>query len=183
MPRRGLGHIVSFVVGQPGNVGEQRAEGGGRRGDEPGDTVRAAAGFEEALAKVNQMALGGQLAGAAHVVRRDARAAERVRTGDEHVARDDVAVLERKDVERPEELFTLEEQRHRQRAPAPCRGERRARGQVPEREALEEREGMQRTRRRGRCFQTVGDDRLQPLPEDTAQIGRQSVERGALVVR
>jgi len=70
------------------------------------------------------------LYGTADVGRRDTDAGEGVSAGNEHVIRDNVAVLEWKDVERAEKLVTFEDQGHRQRAAAPSGRERHARGKV-----------------------------------------------------
>ena len=58
--------------------------------------------------------------------------------------RDDVAVLEREDVEGAQEFFELEDERHGQRSPAPARRQRRAPGQVVERQPVDQRQRMHR---------------------------------------
>jgi hypothetical protein len=130
--------------------------------------------------QVNQMALCRQLARAPDVARRHARSAELVGPGNHHVVRDDVTVLQREHVQRTKELVALENQRHRERTPAPRGAERRARRQVAEREALYEREAVDQARRGGRFRQTVGDQREQALAEYPPQIVCQRVERLAL---
>ena len=119
------------------------------------------------------MALRGQLASAPHVLGRDPRFAEKVPSGDQPVMRNDVAVLERKDVEGTEELLALEGQRHRQPGAAPRRHERRAAGQIVEGQPFDEGDGVYGPRRRRGVVQAVGCDGFQPGAEHPGEIGRQ----------
>ena len=116
LPFGGGGDVDIVVVRQPGDICEQRAKR--RRGcrDQPARGLRVPAGFEEPFAEVHQMALGGQLAGPPHVVWRHPDAGEQIAAGDDFVVGDDVAIFEREDVERAQELFALEDERNRERA-------------------------------------------------------------------
>jgi hypothetical protein len=127
------------------------------------------------------MALGAQLARAAEVDGRNARRAERFGARDQHVVGDDVAVLEGKHVERAQELFTFQDERHGQVPAAPAGGERQAGGQVIEDEALDERQRVDDPRRGRGGLQAIHHDRVQARSEDALQIGREPIERDALL--
>jgi hypothetical protein len=75
---------------------------------------------------VNQVALRLQLAGTAQVGFGYPRTAERIVTDDRDVVRDDLAVLDGKDVERSLELIPREEEWHCQTAAAPAMDRRGA---------------------------------------------------------
>ena len=107
--------------------------------------------FEKGLAQVNQVAFRTAARTRAAVGRRDTRRAERIGAGDDHVVRDDVAVLEREDIERAQKLLELEEQRHGERSPPPPGGVRQALGEIVERKPIDERQRMQRAAARPAC--------------------------------
>ncbi len=113
--------LAAFELRQ---VEEQRSKRRRRRGDEPHDFPRVALGFEEAFTQVNEVTLGLLLAAAPAIGVRDAHATKRILADDHDVARDEVAVLEREDVERALELVPGEQERHRQPSALPRRRER-----------------------------------------------------------
>ncbi len=80
-----------------------------------------------------------------------------------------LAVLEREDVERPQELVPAEEQRHRGAGPAPAA---RAGAQAVRSWKSAARPAQECERRRGRSIRPVRDQRLQARPENALQIGR-----------
>ncbi len=86
--------------------------------------ARFALGFEESLTQVDEVTLGLLFAAAPAIVVRDAHAAKQVLAGDDDVARDEAAVLEREDVEGALELVPGEQQRNCQPAALPRRRQR-----------------------------------------------------------
>ena len=107
---------------------EQRAERRLTRLRSGARSPRVAASFEKAFAQVDQMALG--LRARTRAARRSGmrHAGERIGAGNEHVVRDDVAVLEREDVERARSnSVAFEEQRHRRARRGASRSRPRAR--------------------------------------------------------
>ena len=128
----GLDGPAVFELGRTelDQIKEESAERGRRRRDEPNDTARVALGFEESLTQVDEMTLGLLLAAAPAIGVRHAHPGKRIFAGDDHVTRDEVAVLEREDVERSLELVPREDERDCQPPALPRRGRavRRARG-------------------------------------------------------
>jgi hypothetical protein len=118
---------------------------------------------------VNQVTLDLEFASAAEIGLGDVHGGEKVLTGDELMVRDDAAVLDRKDVERPQELLAAEQERHRGAGTAPVAGAGSARGQIPEVQPFDQR---QRVRAVGVVQRSVRYERQQACPENPLQIGR-----------
>ena len=119
------------------------------------------------------MALRLKLAAAAQVGFADPQPGEDVLSGNEPMIRDDAAVLDREDVERPEEFLAAQQQRHRGAGPPPVAGARRARGQVVEVQPIDQR---QRVHAIGIVGSAVRHQRLQAGAENPPQIRRQRLE-------
>ena len=99
------------------------------------------------------------------------------------MTRDDVAVLEREDVERPLELVPREEQRDGQPAALPRRGERHGAREVVERHAFDQAERSHVGGIASEPCQPIRDERVQPRAEDRSQVADERLEGRALAVR
>src|SRR5262245_8710784 len=129
---------------------------------------------------MNQVTLRAQLARAPCIRLRNSCVAERIRSDDDDVMRDDVAVLERKDIERAEELLQLENERNRQRASMPTRHVGYALDEIVEGKPIDERQRVQESRSR-RGIESVRDNRSQSRAEDAVKLGGKTGECRALV--
>src|SRR5688572_31033155 len=118
---------------------------------------------------MNQMALGLKLAAAPQIRLGHADAGENVVTGDELVAGDDAAILEREDVECPLELLPAEEERHRGTGPLPVARAWSTGGEILKGQPVDQREGVNPI---GVVLRPVRDERLEARPENSLQIGR-----------
>ena len=139
--------------------------------------MRVAAGLQETLAQVNQMALRLQLARPAQVGLRDARAGKWIVSDDGDVVGDDFAVLDGEDVERSLELVPREEQRDGEAGAAPSMDRWRAGGEIGESDLVHERERVKQLIGSG---EAVRDQRVEALTEHTLQIGCERAGRRLL---
>ena len=96
--------------------------------------------FDEAFAQVDEMALDLRFAGAAQIRLRDGDAVERVVAEDALVRADDLAVFQRERIERGAELRLRQDERRRDLVPVPSRGVPRARLEVGDAEAADQRQ-------------------------------------------
>ncbi len=126
---------------------------------------------------------GGSWPAARSARRQSASATSRPSNGSRptmQVMRDDVAVLERKDVERARELVAGEDQRNRELPARPLARERHAAAEIVDGQALDERERVKapRSRRPARCRRRRAT--CSRVPNAAAQVGDERVERRPL---
>ena len=119
------------------------------------------------------MALGLELAPAAAIGFRDLHARENVLARDQLMVGDDAPVLDREDVQRPQELLAAEQERYGGAGTAPVAGARRARGQILEVQPFDQRQCV---RAIGVVHWPVRNERQQARPENPLQIGRHGPE-------
>ena len=112
------------------------------------------------------------LAPAAEIGLRHGQRRERIRTRQDHVMRNDVAIFERKHVQRSTELVIRQNQRRREPHPVPAGRQRDAPRQVGERQLFHERQCMNAIY----VAFAIGDEGSQVPIENAAQIARQALE-------
>ncbi len=104
------------------------------------------------------------------------RPGERVEAEQDLVRVEDLAVLDRKRVERSGELVPRQQQRRPAPGAMPCRGVRRALVEIVGGDRAHQRQ----SRRGVRARLAVRDERLKPLAEDVLEIVKRDGERTAV---
>ena len=122
------------------------------------------------------MALDLRFARAPQILGPDRQAGERVDAEDDVVRFDDLAVFDRKRVERSGELVLRQEQRRRAAGAVPRRDARGALVEIGRGDRAHQRQA----RRRARARLAVRDHRVQPLAEDVLEIVQGDGERTAV---
>ena len=123
---------------------------------------------------MNEVALRLEFAGTPAISLRDGDAPEWIVPFDDNVVRDDVAVLEGEDIQRAHELVLLEEERHGKAAGPPAGSQRRAGGEVVERQAVDEHDAVRVVL--AAMLQTVGADRQEAVAEDPPEVCGEHLE-------